>query len=162
MFQAVYYDSCIFMQASNHAHSECTACGKLLTPSFLSWEVIFCRELTVAETSKSVGELVEFFEISCAQQGVIARNCEWSQANRLRKKHKATRKKLESLGLQGHDFNHLMCAVHESAEAIATTDMDFWDPKIKGAKKQKKPPERVRKLIKASLQIEVILPSELT
>lgn len=159
MYQSVYYDSCIFLNAQNSTHRDHLACLAVTTPENIRWIVWICIELISAETT--AGELVSAFEINCAINGVIVVHATLGSTSTLAKKHKNEKIKLRKLQLKDRDFVHLMCAVQSKAEVLTTVDADFWDATNKRNPGAKKLLIETKKCIESTFPIKIAAPSEL-
>lgn len=156
---AVYYDSCIFIQAFNKNHPEGEHCAIITTPDNIHWDVCICSRLICSETTGE--ELLEQFQVACASLGIIVCDIDLESTDVFQKKHQPLKRTLSKKAFGQRDWRHLMCAVCRGAKYLCSVDPDFWDPANKSAPKAKKKKVEIKKLIEKSLPIAIVLPSEL-
>ena len=127
-----YYDSCVFGNALNCTHQSHLGCVNVTTVSLINWHLACCTELTAAELP-SVNEFLSALIVACASNGISFLEVSLQEAKQAAKKNRASQKAFRQLGFDGHDWNHLMAAVHINAVEILTTDNDFIDPANKAS-----------------------------
>jgi hypothetical protein len=151
----VYYDTCVFLLQRNTAHPQCVACAELLDVSRIKWSVLY-GELSRSEAP--IGELLDAFEIACAQAGVQVNYISVDRAQEAAKVNSSLKRHLKKFGFHGRDWKHLMAALAGKTQLLLTDDRDFWNPAAKAA--AGRPPDGpVRQLIRKRLGIGIELPS---
>ena len=152
-----YYDSCIFGNATNPAHSDYDGCVRATDVGRINRCVALCPDIISAELP-SVAEFVEEFLVYCELNGVATLVLALSDAKAAARSHRAHKKILEEYGFQGQDWNHLMAAAHADSDVILTTDEDFFDPRNKASRGAARKQSRVSKYIFDNFGISVRRP----
>jgi hypothetical protein len=152
-----YYDSCIFGNATNPAHSDYQGCVRATDIEQISRCVALCPDIIRAELP-SVAEFVDEFLVYCELNGVTTLVLTLADSKFSAKQHRAHKKVLEDFGFLGHDWNHLMAAVKADSDVILTTDEDFFDPRNKSARSSAKKQSRVSSYISREFGISVRRP----
>ncbi len=155
---SAYYDTCIFLVATNPAVAEHVACCALVDISRIGWVVHFSHELSAGEST--AGEYIAAFFVECVRNGIAVRQVTINEAKSTAKRYRELKRAVGKVGLAGFDWIHLMCAVSAGSAAFCTVDEDYFDAANKANAGGRSRSIATKRLLEGTLAITICFPSQ--
>lgn len=152
-----FYDTVIFNLSFNKTDPDHEACAALLDIDGITWCIVISA---ITRGEASLDEYLNQLEQRCALQGVEWVEVSSSEIAAVAKEQLKLKTKLKAAGMQSPDIKQAFAANAGSSSLFVTRDRDFRDPKDKSQRGKKSRGTAVHKLLRETLALEVLFPTD--